>query len=418
MADQENGTGEKVNDDPPAPAAALKSGETPVSNERKRVSFSVPDEETGKKEADEAFKRVRSGSLADMSAFLNSFKEFQSNLNETLKDGAHINTNITGARHTLAADGDDKPSKYVEETNLERNKKIERTRLALRLHQIDFPLDASMQALKLEDNDISKAVKALLKWFPKGEGGKKMAQNLTNRIVRAEKQLTALRKQMKRTFETGSLVRQLEMLWKTYKDHDKGDKEYLTPEEFGSLTHSLGVTLSSTELAEIIVKLDENEDGEIQFEEFLEWWSNDEITKLYEDNIHNLKALFRADDSDADDSGEDSDSDDKTQKAKSFANLTVDTGHSSPKANGKKKLPPLEKSPSVRFSAKLHSSPQYVGRRKTFGPDESENSAAASRIASLLDAFDNHRRNNLLEALSPTTAVNVVKKKLSMQLNN
>ena len=49
-------------------------------------------------------------------------------------------------------------------------------------------------------------------------------------------------------------------------------------EEFGALTRSLGVELSAEELEEIILKLDENGDGEIQFDELLEWWDEPAVT--------------------------------------------------------------------------------------------------------------------------------------------
>ena len=238
-----------------------------------------------------------------MSSFLSSFKEFQKTVSGVLeksesikikkKKSKHVQWN---SRHTLDRSFSitklDKPPKYIEEPGLKRNKKLERTRLAKRLHSMEFSLDACFQALKMTGDDVSRAMRRLLHWFPKGQGGRDMCTKLLEQIHRAETKLRELREKMQSTFDKGSIVQQLRMLFTTYKDHDDGDKNYLTPEEFGALTHSLGVTLSAGELHEIIEKLDENQDGEIQFEEFLLWWDNDDVMKMYQKNRDDLEGLF------------------------------------------------------------------------------------------------------------------------------
>ena len=168
--------------------------------------------------------------------------------------------------------------------------------------------------------------------------------------------------------------------------------------------------LSSSELAEIIEKLDENEDGEIQFEEFLEWWDKDDITSLYEEHCDDLKALFsKVPEVDVElDTAPQGGL--RARLSSDFTSLSLESPSGK---NQKEKLPPLARKPSQKFLEKMDRSPKYLGRRRTWGSDNvdgAQTSQVASRIEDLLNKYETIRKHrpNFLEALSPTTAAKAV----------
>jgi hypothetical protein len=59
----------------------------------------------------------------------------------------------------------------------EKAHKKERTRLARRLSTLSFPMKACMAALEENNGDIEKSVALLLRWYPKGSGGRGAVQN-------------------------------------------------------------------------------------------------------------------------------------------------------------------------------------------------------------------------------------------------
>ena len=396
---------EKNEDGTSEESALLNSSSSKSSSSSKGVSFKLPEGHTDERKS--LSQSQRSGSLADMSSFLESFKEFQKAVSGVLdtkegteavkkKSSKHVKWS---SRHTLDKSFSrtklDRPPKYIEEPGLPRTKRLERTRLSKRLQSMEFPQDACFQALKMSNDDVSNAMSRLLRWFPKGQGGKTMCSQLLDQIIRAEKKLSELRQKMKDTFATGSIVTQLRMLYTAYKDHDDSDKNYLTPAEFGSLTHSLGVDLSSSELHEIIEKLDENQDGEIQFEEFLSWWDKSEVTKLYEANKDDLEDLF-----------------DRAKKPIKRYSSTIFNEDGTP-VSAFPMPGSIRKKRSKKFLDKVDRKPDFRGRRHTYGYElgkkKLKNCASATRISDMISKFDMYKKDS--PRTLPTLDVEAEKKK-------
>ena len=73
------------------------------------------------------------------------------------------------------------------------------------------------------------------------------------------------------SMSSGSLDQQLDSVMHMFNDCDKGNKEYLTPEEFSSYKN-LGVILSPEELVSAVEEIDEDGNGQIEIDEYLDWW--------------------------------------------------------------------------------------------------------------------------------------------------
>ena len=84
------------------------------------------------------------------------------------------------------------------------------------------------------------------------------------------------------SMSSGSLDQQLDSVMHMFNDCDEGNKEYLTPEEFSQLSKNLGVILSPEELVTAVEEIDEDGNGQIEIDEYLDWWGNDAIIELYE----------------------------------------------------------------------------------------------------------------------------------------
>ena len=74
-----------------------------------------------------------------------------------------------------------------------------------------------------------------------------------------------------------------------FNEHDVGDKGYLEPEEFGALSLQLGIRLGPAELARAVEDIDEDGNGQIEVDEYLEWWGDDALTQLYIDQRNALE---------------------------------------------------------------------------------------------------------------------------------
>ena len=78
----------------------------------------------------------------------------------------------------------------------------------------------------------------------------------------------------------GSAEERLAIVIKFFSDSDDGNKGYLTPVEFSHLSSQLGIDLSSAELREAIVTLDEDGNGQVEITEYLDWWGDEDLQTL------------------------------------------------------------------------------------------------------------------------------------------
>ena len=82
----------------------------------------------------------------------------------------------------------------------------------------------------------------------------------------------------------GSPLERLAVVRKLFDDCDEGNKEYLMPEEFGNLSKILGVKLGAAELKKAVEEIDEDGNGQIEVDEYLDWWGDQELIQLYEED--------------------------------------------------------------------------------------------------------------------------------------
>ena len=87
----------------------------------------------------------------------------------------------------------------------------------------------------------------------------------------------------------GTISDQLDAVMHMFDECDIGDKEYLMPDEFAELSQNLGVILSPDELEQAVAEIDEDGNGQIEVDEYLDWWGDDDLTKLYEERCTALE---------------------------------------------------------------------------------------------------------------------------------
>ena len=174
-----------------------------------------------------------------------------------------------------------KPRKYVPEPRLTAAKAKERQRLGVRLQALGFQLDPCLQSLKQSNNNVTKAADLLLKWYPKGAGGRNMVKRMIGVIAASELKLQEAHNRIHSIMAEGSPEDRLATLVKFFADNDSGNKGYLTPLEFSSLSSHLGIDLSHGELREAIMTLDEDGNGQVELVEYLDWWGDEELAALH-----------------------------------------------------------------------------------------------------------------------------------------
>jgi len=170
-----------------------------------------------------------------------------------------------------------KPRKYVEESYLAAAKARDRKRLATRLNMLGFPLDPCFQALKQSRNKASLAASLLLKWYPKGQGGRNLVQRMVSVIETSELKLVEAHDKIKSTMSDGTPAERLSIVSRFFIECDIGEKGYLTPFEFSNLSSNLGVELTNAELREAIMLIDEDGNGQVELVEYIEWWGDEEV---------------------------------------------------------------------------------------------------------------------------------------------
>jgi len=225
-----------------------------------------------------AKKNSRRNSLHDLQAFL---KNITSKKKEKKNDSVTPKSN--SSKKKIMSFGSGYIPNYREEANLDRKKKLERVHFAKRFHvSFGFKTESCMEALRRADHDIMKSVNYLLKWYPKGSSVTNMIFTNAKVIIRTEEKLHAVLQNIRYTMSEGTVKERLKAVMVHFEECDTGNKEYLTPQEFDKLAQTLGITLSEAELKEAILKIDEDGNGQIEVDEFLEWWGEDDLIEEYE----------------------------------------------------------------------------------------------------------------------------------------
>ena len=56
------------------------------------------------------------------------------------------------------------------------------------------------------------------------------------------------------------------------------------------MTANLGIILSADELDDAIERIDEDGNGQIEIDEYLEWWGDEDVTERYEERMEALES--------------------------------------------------------------------------------------------------------------------------------
>ncbi len=156
----------------------------------------------------------------------------------------------------------------------------EHHRLAKRLATLDFPMDACLEALEKADMNIEKSVNMLLKWYPKGEGGRSAVMKLLKVLVGAEKKLDSMRGKLTSLYHPESGMGTPKTAAKSiFRQFDHDNSGFIDADEFSGLLKGIGVIMTEDECREAINMLDEDGNGQIEEEEFVHWWLNHSSAK-------------------------------------------------------------------------------------------------------------------------------------------
>ena len=131
--------------------------------------------------------------------------------------------------------------------------------------------------------DIAEVAEAMFEADSDSDWDDAEDEELRNRLkALVSNKLNMAHKQLRQQMSNGTTEERLEAVRELFDNCDVGEKEYLMPEEFAMLTASLGIVLSATELQEAVETIDEDGNGQIEVDEYLDWWGDDELIDLYE----------------------------------------------------------------------------------------------------------------------------------------
>ena len=270
--------------------------------------------------------------------------------------------NLARMRHTISAAAQlqqhltatIKPRHYVEETYISAADAKLRKRLATRLHMLGFPQNPCYQALKQSRNKPGTAASLLLKWYPKGQGGRNLVKRMVDVIEASEQKLKDAHERIKSVMSDGTPSERLKTVSKFFLECDIGDKGYLTPLEFSDLSSNLGVHLSTAELREAMMLIDEDSNGKVELIEYIEWWGDEQVVdellnKNKGENKGGDRSTWPLD-------GSESKSRSATKKTKKIKSRSIEMGL-------QEELPPLKVSPTKEMDMRFQKLSQHeLGR--------------------------------------------------------
>jgi Ca2+-binding EF-hand superfamily protein len=102
--------------------------------------------------------------------------------------------------------------------------------------------------------------------------------------------LNSVHKMLRQQMKDGTPPQRFDAVYQLFHEMDEGHKDYLMPQEFGKLTASLGIILSDHELADAVKQIDEDGNGQIEVDEYLDWWGDAELIELYEARVDALES--------------------------------------------------------------------------------------------------------------------------------
>ena len=112
-------------------------------------------------------------------------------------------------------------------------------------------------------------------------------QQLWRRLWR--KKLNSAHREARERMKGGDPGERLNAVMELFDECDENAKEYLEPIEFAQLTANLGIVLSGDELEDAVAQIDADGNGQIEVDEYLEWWGDTELIELYEERMEAIE---------------------------------------------------------------------------------------------------------------------------------
>ena len=139
--------------------------------------------------------------------------------------------------------------------------------------------------------DIAEVAEAMFEADDDGEWDEEEDAELRERLkTLVANKLNLAAKGARERMATGTLSEQLDAVMHMFDECDIGKKEYLMPEEFAELSKNLGVILSPSELDTAVEDIDEDGNGQIEVDEYLDWWGDDDLKDLYDERCNALES--------------------------------------------------------------------------------------------------------------------------------
>ena len=139
--------------------------------------------------------------------------------------------------------------------------------------------------------EIAEVAQAMFEADSDDEWDEEEEQELRRQLTElVHDKLNLAHKAARERMKNGTLDERLDAVMSLFEECDEGDKEYLMPPEFAQLTSKLGIILSAAELDDAIERIDEDGNGQIEIDEYLDWWGDDELTERYEERQEALES--------------------------------------------------------------------------------------------------------------------------------
>ena len=132
-------------------------------------------------------------------------------------------------------------------------------------------------------NDLAAVAQEMFDADSDGEWDEEEDKLLRERMKNVVKnKLNSVHKMLRQQMKEGNRQERFDAVYQMFHEMDEGHKDYLMPAEFAKLTASLGIILSAHELKDAVDEIDEDGNGQIEVDEYLEWWGDQELIDLYE----------------------------------------------------------------------------------------------------------------------------------------
>ena len=140
-------------------------------------------------------------------------------------------------------------------------------------------------------NDLAAVAQEMFDADSDGEWDAEEDELLRQRMKNVVKdKLNSVHKKLRQQMKDGTPAERFDAVYQLFHEMDIGHKDYLMPEEFANLTSSLGIILSVIELKDAVETIDEDGNGQIEVDEYLDWWGDADLIELYSARVDALES--------------------------------------------------------------------------------------------------------------------------------